>query len=91
MDTAGESTSPIMKQLLNDGDSVESAKQDLNIIFNKINNSLRDLDEKIGVKDKDSKCEVSFKIEDHHHEERSTKAVRSIPEASSVPSTGTIL
>ena len=91
METAGESTGRIMKELLNDGDSVEIAKQDLSIIFNKINNSLRDIDEKKkGANEKECKSEVSFKIEDQQ-KDRYTKAAGGMLEVPSVPSSGTAL
>ena len=102
MEPSDQSRAGIMKDLHNHDDSVEIAKQDLNIIFNKINDSLRDLDQKKSVKpiEKENKSEVSFQIEDHQ-QDKSSKAARgrnevphgpeltSLPYSLFVPSQGT--
>ena len=71
---------------------MESARKDLDVIFKKINNSLKEFQSGAPEPDgeKITKLEVTFEIEDHEHQnKKSTRNLTQVsctPEFSSLPS-----
>ena len=77
----------LWSQIMEDQHSVESARKDLDVIFTKINNNLKEFQSKSGPPEQDvektTKSEVSFQIDDH--EEQNKKKVSYTPEFTSLP------
>ena len=80
-----------VSQIMEDQHSVESARKDLDVIFSKINDSLKEFQIGAPEKDVENKSEVSFQIGDHEDQnKRSTRNLKQVsyaPEFSSLPLT----
>ena len=74
---------------MEDQHSVESARKDLDVIFSKINDSLKEFQIEAPEKEVVNKPEVSFKIGDHEDQNKKSakymKQVSYAPEFSSLP------
>ena len=72
---------------MEDPHSVESARKDLDVIFKKINDSLREIQSGAPEKNagKTTKSEVSFQIEEQEHEQENQKPTRSLAKVSYTP------
>ena len=68
---------------MEDQHSVEAARKDLDVIFNKINKSLKEFQIGSPEKDVEKKTEVSFQIEDH--EDQKKKSTRNLTHISYAP------
>ena len=68
---------------MEDQHSVESARKDLDVIFSKINDSLKEFQIGAPEKDVENKSEVSFQIGDHEDQnKRSTRNLKQVAYAS---------
>ena len=72
-------------KIMEDQHSVESARKDLDVIFNKINNSLKEFQIGAPEKDIEKKTEVSFQLEDQNKKTRNMIEVSTAQKFSSLP------